>query len=122
MGAISGKVALAPHERLASIFRPDRRVIERRGVPDDLHVDLRKQHGEVGRTLAAALDLGAGGCDVAPVVIGVEVLAIPALREPDVGHDAAGARLSRHRALADRPAGERRQAGVGQRAGLCPVL
>lgn len=106
------RIALAPYKRLRPVLGPVRLVVERRRVPDNLHVDLRQQHREAVGTHPAILDLCVRRCDVAAVVLRVEVLAVPALREADVDHDARRARLLGHGAIAHRPALDRREARV----------
>lgn len=117
----SSLIALTPHKRLGPILGPNSRIVERRRIPDDLHIYLGQQHREPVGTHAAALDLLIRRRHMAPMVIGVKVHAIPALRKAHVGHDARRTRRRGHRAGPRWPAAQRRQAAKRQRAGARPV-
>lgn len=96
VASVAGRVARGPHERLPAVGEVRRVAVERARVPHSLEQDLREPHGVRRRAGAAGLE-GARlrVRDVVLVVGRVEVLAVPARREPVVRHDAAGARLRR---------------------------
>lgn len=86
-------------ERLGSICGPLRLVVELSGVPDDLVHELRDSDGVGGRARTSqAQEVGRAGRRVGDVVLvvgAVQVLAIPASREENVGSDTSSAHLVR---------------------------
>ena len=117
--AVSGEVTIAPYERLAAVLGPEALVVEGSGVPDDLVEKLRNLDWVASRAGAVALESTAGGIsNMRGVVCGVQVLAVPAGREADIGHDALLADPVGHGLGLTRAGVERVQAREGQLAEL----
>lgn len=93
---VAGVVAVAEVEGLRAVGGPQALVIEGRGVPDDLVHQLRDAHGVSGWAFASQAEkvgwAGLGVGYVRLVVWAVEIDAVPARREDDVGTNAALAR------------------------------
>jgi hypothetical protein len=115
VGAISGEVTIRPDKRLAAVLRPEAAVIKLASIPDNLIEELGNPNGVRRWARSTALEGAARRVgDVAHVVLRVEVDAVPAGREANVGHDALLAGPGGHGGRLARAGVEGVEAGEGQ--------